>query len=149
MTRAGQQGNEKNELVKPFQSRRFIYLIEIKCIIYCVINSRWAEIRTECTWQQRNLVHRVGLNWLVKFSSPSPSFPCRPSPKVYKRPLSETSTNTNRIICILEERNRGIDITTKKRMLSGFCFTSNQRCMVLSTLHAFNSAPLEMLNHSG
>ena len=31
----------------------------------------------------------MGTNWLVKFSIPSPSFPCRPSPKVYKRPDSK------------------------------------------------------------
>lgn len=99
----GQQGNEmyigqtisKQKMDIPDRNK-----------MYCVINSRWAVIHTECTWQLRNLVHRVGLNWLVKFSSPSPSFPCRPSPKVYKRPLSETSTYTNRIVYILEERHK-------------------------------------------
>lgn len=40
----------------------------------------------------RKREHRVGLNWLVKFSSPRPSFPCLPSPKVYSKPPSSTDT---------------------------------------------------------
>lgn len=47
------------------------------------------EALTKCTIYFKKLEHKVGRNWLAKFSIPSPSFPCRPSPKVYKRPDSQ------------------------------------------------------------
>lgn len=43
---------------------------------------------TDWTAYWRKRVQSVGLNWLMKFSSPNPSFPWRPSPNVYSSPLS-------------------------------------------------------------
>ena len=76
------------------KTMHFYEIISLKSrnIKYKYKYKRDYEMLTNWTVNLKKLEHKVGKNWLVKFSIQSPNFPCRPSPKVYIRPISKMET---------------------------------------------------------